>query len=148
MVLNTLLPAFQAAQPESDQATATASWAFIRSFGCIWGVTIPATIFNNRLETSSNRISDPTVRGQLIGGQAYGRATHNYIAQFRDPTRLQIIEAFVDALKYVWWVSAAFSGIAFLLVFLEKDIPLRTELHTEYGLEEIEGDGKRRIIDR
>jgi hypothetical protein len=41
-----------------------------------------------------------------------------------------------------------FSGVAFLLVLLEKDIPLRTELHTEYGLEEIEGDGKRRIVDR
>jgi MFS family permease len=148
MVLNTLLPAFQAAQPESDQATATASWAFIRSFGCIWGVTIPATIFNNRLEMSPGRISDSTVRDQLVGGQAYGRATHDYISQFQDPTRLQIIETFADALKYVWWVSAVFSGVAFLLVLLEKDIPLRTELHTEYGLEEIEGDGKRRIVDR
>jgi hypothetical protein len=74
MVLNTLLPAFQAAQPESDQATATATWPFIRSFGCIWGVTIPAAIFNNRLESSLGHISDSTVRGALAGGQAYGRA--------------------------------------------------------------------------
>jgi hypothetical protein len=148
MVLNTLLPAFQVAQPESDQATATACWAFIRSFGCIWGVTIPATIFNNRLEMSSGRISDTTVRDQLVGGQAYGRTTHEFISHFRDPTRLQIIEAFVEALKYVWWVSAAFSGLAFLLVLLEKDIPLRTELHTEFGLEEIEEDGTGQIVDR
>jgi MFS family permease len=148
MVLNTLLPAFQAAQPESDQATATACWAFIRSFGCIWGVTIPATIFNNRLERSSGRISDTTVRDQLIGGQAYGRATHEFISRFQDPTRLQIIEAFVEALKYVWWVSAAFSGVSFLLVWLEKDIPLRTELQTEFGLEEIEEEGKGQIVDR
>jgi MFS family permease len=148
MVLNTLLPAFQAAQPESDQATATACWAFIRSFGCIWGVTIPATIFNNRLERSSGRISDTTVRDQLIGGQAYGRATHEFISRFQDPTRLQIIEAFVEALKYVWWVSAAFSGVSFLLVWLEKDIPLRTELQTEFGLEELEEEGKGQIVDR
>ena len=148
MVLNTLLPAFQAAQPESDQATATASWAFIRSFGCIWGVTVPATIFNNRLEKSSDAISDVMVRLDLMGGQAYGRATYDYISQFQDPTRSQIITAFADALKYVWWVSAAFSGLAFLLVLLEKDTPLRTELQTAFGLEEIEDDGKRQVINR
>jgi hypothetical protein len=27
---------------------------------------------------------------------------------------------------------------AFLLVLVEKDIPLRTELHTDYGLEDVE----------
>lgn len=136
MVLNTLLPAFQAGQPESDQATATASWAFIRSFGCIWGVTIPAAIFNNRLEGSLDRISDLTVRSQLSGGRAYGRATHEFISQFKDSIRLQIIETYVDALKYTWWISLAFSGLAFLLVLVEKDLPLRTELRTEYGLED------------
>lgn len=135
MVLNTLLPVFQAGQPESDQAAATASWAFIRSFGCIWGVTIPAAIFNNRLQKLSSRISDPAVRDQLTSGQAYGRATRNYISQYRDPIHSQIIEMFSDALRFVWWISILFSGIAFLLVLLEDDIPLRVELHIEYGLE-------------
>jgi MFS family permease len=138
MVLNTLLPAFQAAQPESDQATATATWAFVRSFGCIWGVTIPAAIFNNRLESSLGHISDSTVRGALAGGQAYGRATHDFISQFQDPTRAQIIGCFVGALKFTWHISIAFSGVAFLLVLVEKDIPLRTELHTDFGLEDVE----------
>jgi hypothetical protein len=138
MILNTLLPAFQASQPESDQAAATASWAFIRSFGCIWGVTIPAAIFNNRLQASMNRISDLNVRAELAGGQAYGRATRDFISQYQDPTRLQVIQSFADALKYTWWISVAFSGVALLLVLFEKDIPLRTELHTEFGLEEVE----------
>jgi MFS family permease len=136
MLVNTLLPAFQAAQPESDQATATASWAFIRSLGFIWGVTIPAAILNNRLEETSVRISDLRVRGELTSGQAYGCATQDYISQFQDPIRLQIIESFADALKHVWWISVVFSGLAFLLVLVEKDIPLRTELHTEFGLEQ------------
>jgi MFS family permease len=87
MILNTLLPAFQASQPESDQAAATASWAFIRSFGCIWGVTIPVAIFNNRLQTSLDYVLDTNVRAELAGGQAYGRATREYISQFRNPTR-------------------------------------------------------------
>lgn len=141
MILNTLLPAFQASQPERDQAAATASWAFIRSFGCIWGVTIPAAIFNNRLQLSLDRISDPNIRTELSGGQAYGRATREYISQFQDPTRLQIIKSFVSALEYTWWISVAFSGVAFLLALFEKDVPLRTELHTEFGLEEVELTG-------
>ena len=141
MILNTLLPAFQASQPERDQAAAT----FIRSFGCIWGVTIPAAIFNNRLQTSLDRISDPNIQAELAGGQAYGRATHEYISQFQDPTRLQIIQSFVGALEYTWWISVAFSGVAFLLVLFERDIPLRTELHTEFGLEEVELTGATKI---
>ncbi|GAB7322831.1 hypothetical protein MBLNU13_g05398t2 [Cladosporium sp. NU13] len=144
MILNTLLPAFQASQPERDQAAATASWAFIRSFGCIWGVTIPAAIFNNRLQTSLDRISDPNIRAELASGQAYGRATREYISQFQNPTRLQIIQSFVRALEYTWWISVAFSGVAFLLVLFEIDIPLRTELHTEFGLEEVKLTGATR----
>jgi hypothetical protein len=35
----------------------------------------------------------------------------------------------------------AFSGVAFLLVLFEKDVSLRTELHTEFGLEEVELTG-------
>jgi hypothetical protein len=138
MVLNTLLPAVQAAQPESDQATATATWAFTRSFGCIWGATIPAAIFINRLEKSLGRISDSTIRSELSGGQAYGRTTHEYISQFQDPTRSQVIGCSVDALKFTSYISLAFSGMAFLLVLVEKDIPLRTELRTDYGLEDVE----------
>jgi hypothetical protein len=38
--------------------------------------------------------------------------------------------------------SVAFSGVAFLLVLVEKDIPLRTELHTDFGLEDVELVGK------
>ena len=39
-VLNTLLPACQTPLEEKDQAAATATWSFIRSFGNIWGVSI------------------------------------------------------------------------------------------------------------
>ncbi|RYP19261.1 hypothetical protein DL765_003462 [Monosporascus sp. GIB2] len=41
-VLNTLLPACQTPLDEQGQAAATATWSFVRSFGNIWGVAIPA----------------------------------------------------------------------------------------------------------
>ena len=59
IVLNTLLPSFQAPIEEPNQAAATAAWCFIRSFGNIWGVAIPSvyllfivTGINNRPELS------------------------------------------------------------------------------------------------
>jgi hypothetical protein len=36
----------------------------------------------------------------------------------------------------VWIVGAAICGVGFLLVFVEKEIKLRTELKSEYGMKE------------
>lgn len=102
MILNTLLPAFQAGLAESDQAAATASWAFIRSFGNVWGVAIPAAIFNDRFETLSYRISDVAVRNSLTAGRAYEDATRSFVDSFQGTLRQEIISVYSDALKLVW----------------------------------------------
>jgi len=135
-ILNTLLPACQAGLLESDQAAATATWSFIRSFGSIWGVAIPAAIFNNRFEKLSYRISDPAVRDLLSAGHAYQYASASFVNSYPSVVREQIIGVYVDSLRLVWQVSIVFSGVAFLLVFLEKEITLRTELDTEFGIAE------------
>ncbi|PYI00035.1 multidrug resistance protein fnx1 [Aspergillus ellipticus CBS 707.79] len=137
-VLNTLLPAAQAGLAESDQASATATWSFIRSFGNIWGVAIPAAIFNNRFEQLSFRIPDTAARAALSRGQAYESASASFIKSFDPAIRDDIIGVYVEALKRVWQISIVFSGVSFLLVFLEKEIKLRTELETEFGLEDKE----------
>lgn len=136
MVLNTLLPAFQTSLSESDQASTTATWAFIRSYGNIWGVAIPAAFFNNRFANLSHQISDPSVRALLSSGRAYEYASRDYVYALPDPLRSEVIDVFTQALKLVWGVSVVFAGLPFLLAFLEKQIPLRTELETEYGLTE------------
>lgn len=135
-VLNTLLPAAQAPLMESDQAAATATWSFIRSFGNIWGVAIPAAIFNNKFGKLSYRIESAELRQQLTGGHAYEYASASFVTAAPEPIRGQIIGVYTDALKLVWQISIVFSGIAFLFIFLEKQIKLRTELDTEYGLVE------------
>lgn len=136
MVLNTLLPAFQAALPESDQASATASWAFIRSFGNIWGVAIPAAIFDARTGRLSSRVSDSHVRDLLSGGHAYEFATAAFINSYPQTVQAEIINVYSDALKLVWQIAIVFSGLASCFVFLEREIKLRTELDTEFGLQE------------
>jgi hypothetical protein len=79
-VLNTLLPAYQARLEEKDRATATATWSFVRSFGSIWGVAIPAAIFNNEFAKQSYKIQDPAARQLLAGGHAYEYVSANFVA--------------------------------------------------------------------
>lgn len=135
MVLNTLLPAFQAPAIEADQAAATATWCFIRTFGYVWGVAIPAAIFNNRVDALIHQISDPTVRQLLAGGKAYQSASARFVEQFPRDIQSEVSAVYREALKRVWEIAIVFAGFACLLVFLEKEIPLRTALDTEYGLE-------------
>lgn len=100
-VLNTLLPAAQAPLMESDQAAATAIWSFIRSYGNIWGVAIPAAIFNNKFEKLAYRIDNAGLRRQLTAGHAYEHASASFVRAAPEPIRGEIIGVYTDALKLV-----------------------------------------------
>ncbi|EED17387.1 efflux pump antibiotic resistance protein, putative [Talaromyces stipitatus ATCC 10500] len=136
LIIPTLLPAVQAELTDADTGSATGTWTFIRSFGMTWGVTIPSTIFNDRTSQLSARIQDPSVVSLLTGGQAYERATKEFVNSIADPTvRAQVISVFAESLKRMWQVGIAFVALGFLVVLLEKEVPLRKELNTEYGIE-------------
>ncbi|OQD86220.1 hypothetical protein PENANT_c008G02038 [Penicillium antarcticum] len=70
MIFSSTLPPIQASLPDSDMATATATWAFMRSFGCIWGIAIPTTVFNARVQKLLYRVSDVSMREKLANGGA------------------------------------------------------------------------------
>jgi MFS family permease len=134
MVLVTLLPAFQAPVSEKDQAAATAAWCFIRTMGYTWGVAIPAAIFNNRVQGLLHQISDESVRAIFSRGDAYQFATADFIRQFPTVVQDQIINIYTLALERLFHIGIAFAGLAFVLALFELEVPLRTELETEFGL--------------
>ncbi|KAI0007192.1 major facilitator superfamily domain-containing protein [Xylariaceae sp. FL0662B] len=136
MVLDTLLPAFQAGVAESDAAAVTASWTFVRSFGNIWGVAIPAAVFNTYSSRFAEDVPNLSAKNHLQNGNSYASATKAFVKGFSEPTRSQLIDVFTRALHQVFLVSIAFSGLAFLFSFVEREVKLRTELVTEFGLEE------------
>lgn len=139
LVIATLLPALMAPLSEGDTALATTAWAFLRSFGVIWGTAIPAAIFNNRFdELAPTGITDPVIRTQLVNGQAYGHATAAFLDTLSAPTREQVVVVMNESLRRIWQVGIGFAALGFLLVFLEKEIPLRQELETEFGMEKKE----------
>lgn len=137
LVLPVLLPTVQASLTEEDTALSTSTWAFIRSFGLIWGATIPTAAFDNRYNSLLYRITDPAVAEQLANGKSYERATKSFVDPIKDPvTRAQVVSVYVDSIKTVWFVSLAFAALAFLLVIVEKEVPLKKELDTKFSMEE------------
>ncbi|RFU74839.1 multidrug resistance fnx1 [Trichoderma arundinaceum] len=140
-MVSTTLQAVQAGLPESEVAASTATWAFIRSLGTIWGVSVPSAVFNNRFDQLSS-LFDASIRDEFTRGQAYEHATAQFVNSFDPSTRVVIIDAYTDALKRVWLVSIAFGAVAFLSVFFEKELTLRTELDSDFGL----ADGKKERV--
>ena len=136
MILNTLLPAFQACHPEKHQALVTGSWAFIRSFGNTWGVAIPAAIFNNRMHKLNGVIYDERVREALTSGRAYEFGPRLLKEAATPELADMIADVYARALKWVWIFAMGLGVLAFLLTLTEKEIRLRTTLETEYGLED------------
>lgn len=136
IVLETLLPGFQAPLDEEYQAAATSTWAFIRTVGGIWGVAIPATILNNRVKILSSQVTDPVARGLLQAGGAYQYASANFVALFSEPTKSEIRVVYRQALRVIFLVATVIGCLACVLFLFQHDVPLRQHLETKYGLVE------------
>ncbi|MCJ1475923.1 hypothetical protein MMC13_004587 [Lambiella insularis] len=132
--LTTQLPAIQAVLPEADTAVSTSTYSFIRSFGFIWGATIPSIVFNSRIDAILERIDDSTVRSALANGGAYGFA--NKVQTLSGQTLAQTLDVYASALRIVWLVGVAFSLVGFVFVFAEKHVDMRITLDTQFGLEQ------------
>lgn len=141
LVIPTLLPAIMAPLSEADTALATATWAFLRSFGLTWGTAIPAAIFNNRVAALAGRIADPQVRAEVTGGRAYEHAVASFVNSLEPETKAQFISVLSDGLKRIWEIAIAFAAFGFFMVALEKEYKLRDELETEYGMVDKERTG-------
>ncbi|KAK3331743.1 major facilitator superfamily domain-containing protein [Cercophora scortea] len=135
-LLTTMLPSVQASHPQTAVAPATATWAFMRAFGNVWGIAIPAAIFNNQFGARAGAISSPDVRAFLGAGDAYSRVSAEYIAALPPQVQAEVQDAYLGSLRVVWIVCVAFSGLGLLLVFVEKEIKLRTTLQSDYKLKE------------
>ncbi|KAI0892443.1 major facilitator superfamily domain-containing protein [Annulohypoxylon nitens] len=138
LTLSTLLPAMMAGLPESDVAVSSSTYSFIRTFGWIWGVTAPGIIFNAVFDQNLNQISDPALRTQLSGGQAYSFASqvHNVRSNYPTSVWSEVIATYIQSLRAIWWFGLEVSGLALLAIGGERELELRKELETEYGLDQ------------
>lgn len=139
-----LLPAMQAPLSERQAATSAGAYIFARGFGAIWGVTLPSIVFNNVvkrhvLSNESAFATNTALAARLVDGQAYQLATKAFLDSLppsHSMVREEIIAIFERAIHVVFYFIMALSVLGLLLVLLEKEIPMRTENNTEFGLDE------------
>jgi hypothetical protein len=110
----------------------------MRSFGCIWGIAIPTTVFNARVQELLYRISDVSLRENLANGGAYAMASEGLMRGLKDTPQLmtEVLSVYQDSLRWVWWVAIPFGGIGLLLCIPIRQLVLSEDLHTEFGLQE------------
>lgn len=133
------LPSTLAGLSESDVAVATGTYAFVRTFGFVWGVTISSITFNSQINSHLSTIDDPSVRQLLADGAAYTYAAglnggSQKIGNLLEPTRSQVINVYTQAIRTVWLVFVGVSCLGFVTTFVEKQIKLREQHTTEFGL--------------
>ncbi|KAI9039704.1 MFS general substrate transporter [Aspergillus affinis] len=140
MILSTLLPAIMAALSEADVASASATYSLIRTFGYIWGVTIPSIVFNGvwKGELARGRIQAEWLRKELREGGAYTFASqgHSLKSDVKGNIWSEVVTVYIRSLETIWWIGLGISLFGFCLVWVAKELELRTELETEYGTQE------------
>jgi len=134
IVVSTMLPAVLVELPDRASAAAAGSWAFLRGLGSLFGVAIPGALFNARFAALMSTIDSEVARSLLIDGQAYQRASADFLKKFPYEVQKQIIRVFTDGLRAVWICFLVLAGVGFVITFLERQVKLRKELETDFGL--------------
>ncbi|KAI1503784.1 hypothetical protein F5X99DRAFT_425189 [Biscogniauxia marginata] len=109
------------------------------------GAAIPATIFNDRFGQLLHLINDEQVRANLADGQAYAKASSYITENLNDVIRDEVVRAYSMSLQRVWHIGIIFAGVSFPVVFLEKELVMRQDLKTDFGLQEEEKGKKQRM---
>ncbi|TVY90020.1 Efflux pump, partial [Lachnellula willkommii] len=122
------LPTILTPLAESDVAVATATWAFMRGFGTIWGAAIPLAVFNSRSNSlvAAHLHDNETARALLANGGAYtlaaGGSLYSVLGLDDNPSLEATVKGiYINSLKLCWQVGLAFALLGFLLTFLVKE---------------------------
>ena len=135
-LITSTLPAIQASLSDADDAAATGTFAFLRSLGIAFGVTIPLVVLNSQANQLAWTIGDLDIQNQIGNNGAYAHVSGPFVQSLDPTTQAQVIDVYTKSLQVVWYTALGISLFAFLLGFLEKDIPLRTTNESKFGLSE------------
>ncbi|KAI0964756.1 major facilitator superfamily domain-containing protein [Xylaria arbuscula] len=139
LAIPALLPALLAPLTDKDTALATGTWSFMRSFGITWGIAIAGTVFSSRaaqLAGSGAISSNSTVAAEFMTGGAYQDATAQFLNSLSAELRAQVVAVQNGALKRSWQVGIAFGALGFITALILKEVPLRRELDSDFGMTE------------
>ncbi|KAJ1025467.1 hypothetical protein NDA13_004277 [Ustilago tritici] len=142
------LPTIQASFPIEELETATATYAFCRSFGAIWGIAITTSVLT---ATVSDRLGSMPDVAQL---GFTGPTVLGYVERIRDlpdPVKEQVRQMYADGLQKGMYAFMPVVVVGFACCFWIEDLPLpdfmweeKKDQHQQVYLEEkspFSGDG-------
>ncbi|PWN44337.1 MFS general substrate transporter [Ceraceosorus guamensis] len=125
------LPPIQSSLPVVELAHATATFAFCRSLGSVFGIAFTTTIFVAQVDPKLAAIPGAAEAG-LRGSTALGFATelHRLPAELQPP----VIDAFMSALRSAFLLLVPCAAIGLIASFFVKELPLPDFNESDYGI--------------
>ncbi|GBE77394.1 Efflux pump FUS6 [Sparassis crispa] len=117
--------------PVSANAYALALYAFARSFGQVWGVTIGGTVLQNQLL----KHLPEGFSSQFPQGAQIAYSIIPIIGKLPPSLSGEVRAAFATSLKVVWEVMIGIGGLGILASLLMKHLPLHTYTDDEWGVD-------------
>jgi EmrB/QacA subfamily drug resistance transporter len=124
LILQVLVIAVQNSVDYADLGTATSGATFFRMTGGAFGVAISGSIFSNQLRS---RLASVLAGVRLPAGFNIAGAQSNpaLLRHLPADIRLGVLDAYAHSVDKIFLYSAPVAGIAFLLSWLLREVPLR-----------------------
>ena len=115
------LPPIQASLPIEELETATATYAFCRSFGAIWGIAITTSVLTASVSDKLGSLPEAAQLG-LTGPTVLGYVEN--IKNLPEPMREQVREMYADGLQKAMYAFMPIVVVGFACCFWICDLPL------------------------
>ncbi|KAM7202208.1 MFS general substrate transporter [Rhypophila sp. PSN 637] len=139
IIVSTTLPTVLVELTDRENAAATGSWAFLRGLGSLLGVAIPNAAFNARFSDLIRTIDSADAQSALADGQAYQQASSDFSHEYGHQVHSQIVKAYSTSFRVEWVMFLALAMIGIVASMVERQVELRRDLDSEYGLKERPG---------
>jgi DNA-binding MarR family transcriptional regulator len=129
LIIQVLVIAVQNTVSYADLGAATSGATFFRTIGGSFGVSVFGAIFSNQLAKQLNAVfANPALAAQVPPGFSPATVQSNSSALKALPAELQqaILHAYSLALHPVFLTAVPIAGVAFILAWFLREVPLRT----------------------
>ncbi|KAH8814688.1 iron permease [Flagelloscypha sp. PMI_526] len=128
----TIFPAL-AALPVEKTARIVGFQNFMISFAQTWGITISATILQNRLQST---LPIAFMKDYLTDEVDIAISLISTIPSLPEGLRDEVRAGFASSMSTIWKIMGGLSGMGLLLVLLMREIPMRDMTDPMYALKE------------
>lgn len=140
MLATGLMFAIQAATPAVDQAYAVSLFTFFRAAGQCIGVAVGGTIFQNSIKYQIQNHASIAPQADEWSKDAT-QVVEILKLMPEGLQKVDLIQSYADALKHVWMLACALSGVGLLASLWTQHFSLDVVLDTEQGFDH-RGSGK------